>query len=192
MKKILALIVIVTFFLFGCQEADNPLVPLNNNETELTSLNQPNWIALPKSDNMSIESHFSSKRRIDGKRGGDVHIREEFIGGIHGKVKIDARIHFPRKAFWGRRDITLIIDSENGLTTFYPHMQFNRSAEYNLRIEGLDLSNVDPNNIDFVYQAENGAIEKVRYDKLKVDIARGIIEVRRARLNHFSRYGFVN
>jgi len=192
MKKILAFIVIGTLFLIGCQEAGNPIAPVSENETDLTSFNQPNWITLPKPDNMSIERHFSSKKKINGRRGGDVHLKAEYEGGVHGVVKIDARIQFPRKAFSGIQDITLIIDSENGLTTFYPHMKFNKSAVYDLKFDGLDLSNVDPDNIDFVYQSEDGTIEKVEYDKLKVDIKAGKIEIQKAKLNHFSRYGFVN
>ena len=192
MKKLIILLALATIFMFGCQEADNPLVPEINSIDSNQNIQQPNWITLPKSDNMSIEKNFASHRKINGKRGGEIRLKTEYEGGIHGKVKIDAKIKFPKKAFYGQTDIALLIDSQNGLTTFYPHMQFNRAAEYNLKIEGLDLSNVDPKNIDFVYQAPDGSIEKVKYDKIKVDIKKGYIEVQKAKLNHFSRYGFVN
>ncbi len=192
MKKVLTLIALVVFTLIGCQEADNPLSPVTDTNIQKYDDAQPNWITLPKSTNMSIEKNFSSKKNINGKIGGEVRVKAEYEGGIYGLVKIDARIQFPKNAFWSKKDITLSIDSQNGLTTFFPHMKFNKSAIYDLKIEGLDLRDVDVDNIDFVYQSPVGSIERVKYDKIKVDKSKGYIEVQKAHLNHFSRYGFVN
>ena len=191
MKKLLLTIAVAALFMFGCQDANNPIAP-NTNTVQYEQTSQPNWIILPKGENSTVEGYYSVHKKINGKKGGEIRLKTEYHGGVHGIVKIDAIIKFPKHFIVGTKDISLLLDSENGLTTFYPHMKFKKSAEYNLKIEGLDLSNINTDNIKFVYQNSNGNIEQVKYDKIKIDKSKGYIEVQKAKLNHFSRYGFVN
>jgi len=191
MKKILLTIAVAALFMFGCQDENSPISPTVSQLSQGTEITNPNWITLPKSKDMMIESGFSKIKSINGKKGGDIELKTEYSGGVTGKVKIHAKIHFPKNSFSGIKDISLMLDSQNGLTTFYPHMIFSKAAEYNLDIEGLDLSNTDKNNIDFVYQAPDGSIQKVKYDKIHIDLKKGKLEIVKAILPHFSRYGWL-
>lgn len=71
-------------------------------------------------------------------------------------------------------------------------MQFNIAVKYTLTISGLDLTGINSNTLDFVYVAQDGSITGVVYDSITMDAATGTLKVTNARLNHFSRYGFVN
>ena len=191
MKKLIMFFVVASFIFFGCKDENNPISPTVNQLSKGTEITNPNWITLPKSKNMMIESDFSKIKSIDGNKGGFIELKTEYSGGVTGKVKIHAKIHFPKKSFNGIKDISLMLDSQNGLTTFYPHMIFSKAAEYNLDIEGLDLSNTDKNNIDFVYQAPDGSIQKVKYKKIYIDLKKGELKIVKAILPHFSRYGWL-
>ena len=57
---------------------------------------------------------------------------------------------------------------------------------------GLDLSGVNPANVDFVYLNNDGTIEQIIYENLEVIVSQGCLRVSNAYLPHFSRYGFVN
>jgi hypothetical protein len=69
-------------------------------------------------------------------------------------------------------------------------MEFNQDVIYNAKFTGLNLTGIDPSSIDFVYQDESGAIEKIEYDALNIDVENGVLEIVNARIPHFSRYGF--
>ena len=65
-------------------------------------------------------------------------------------------------------------------------------VDYTIIYEGLDLTGINPEDVDFYYFSQNGALVKAEYDRLEVNIATGRLFVLDAKLPHFSRYGFVN
>ena len=71
-------------------------------------------------------------------------------------------------------------------------MQFNVPVDYTLTITGLDLTGVNPNTLDFVYIDVNGNMYSVQKEYVIMDLSNGMLKVKNAKLNHFSRYGFVN
>jgi hypothetical protein len=79
----------------------------------------------------------------------------------------------------------------NLLTTFGPHYTFNEPLEYTLELKGVDLTGIDPDSIDFVYQGEDGTVYQCEYKSIEVKLNEGKVKVEKAKLPHFSRYGFV-
>ena len=182
-------------FAIGCSEQTS----INSQDDTLNkvSAKEPNWISMPTvktATRMSVMSAplFQVNKDIDGKKGGRLNIDQRYPGGPFGEIKVKAELVFLSGAFEGTKYITMIIDTAYGLATFMPHAYFNKSAKYNAEIVGLDLTCVDPQNVGFVYQAEDGSYEYIDYAKVEVDLRIGKLKVRDAMLPHFSRYGFVN
>jgi len=191
MLRYMLLLAMLSLFVVGCSEESNMLAPVDNLNT-----NQPNWISLPNQQSatgMSIMSQpsFQESQLIDGKKGGTIKIDTKYKGGPNGEVKIKAELEFPKNAFEGRVYFTMNMSAENENATFLPHAVFNKPAKYNLEFKGLDLSGIDPDNVDFVYQAEDGSYEKIDREKIEINIKEGKVKVKDAELPHFSRYGFV-
>ena len=74
--------------------------------------------------------------------------------------------------------------------TFQPHGTiFAPDAILNIEAHGVDLSGVDPNEVDIYYDnQETGNWELMQCDDIIVDAASGTVRVVNARLPHFSRY----
>ncbi len=83
-------------------------------------------------------------------------------------------------------------DDEYCASTFQPGMSFSKSGIYNISYTGVDLSGVNPSTVRFVYLKNDGTLEYPEHEGITVDFSIGKIAVKNAKLNHFSRYGFVN
>ena len=192
MRRYIYLFTLLALFVVGCSEQSSMLAPDNKVNTT-----EPNWISLPNMNGesgMSVMSMpiFQAIKEIDGETGGKILINERYLGGPLGEVKVKAELGFPKDAFVGSKYITMILDTQFGLATFSPHAYFDKDAIYNVEFLGLDLTGVNPKNVGFVYQAEDGSYEYIDYSKIEVDLKNGKLKVRDAKLPHFSRYGFVN
>ena len=128
---------------------------------------------------------------IDGNVGGLLEIDYEYTGDDY-TVKIKAKLDIPVGAFSGTEEITMLLNNEDGTILFYPHMVFNEPLEFDLKYEGIDVSDIDSDSTDFIFQNYNGSIEQIDYRKIKVNYDKGYIHLEKAELHHFSRYGFVN
>ena len=82
------------------------------------------------------------------------------------------------------------IDDQTGVSTFNPHIIFNFPAVLNQTFSGLDLSGIDPNNIQLYYLDTDGSYEVMQYDQLIVDVETGTITVINGKIPHFSLYGY--
>jgi len=192
MKNLIKLFVVLSFLvMIGCAEDTNIVSPADS-MNEGVFVNKLNWIKLPAPDDASIENTYSITKLIKGKDGGKLEIRESYAGGIHGTVSIEARLIFPRGAFDGEKQITMTIDPEAGRAIFSPAGIFNKAAQYDLRLMGLDLTNINPDEVDFVYQNIDGTYEVIEKADVLVKVRDGKFQVKKAKLPHFSRFGFVN
>lgn len=177
----------------GCSDVSEYSNPVTSNK-----IDGINWMSLPlhehqTPDGISFQKvYFTIAKNIDGKNGGKLELKNEYPGGPFGKVKVDLELKFEDKSFDGERLISMTVQPEFGSAVFQPHGTFLRPAKYNAKFEGLDLSGVDPSNVRFVYLAEDGTYEFIPFEKIKVDIGKGKIQVEDALLPHFSRFGFVN
>jgi len=128
---------------------------------------------------------------IDGFYGGKIEINHSFETSVGDTITIWARVNFPPRSFNGVEEISMILNNEIGTVSFYPHMVFNIPAGFNLRYAGLDLSDIDPNSVDFIFQNYDGTTEQFNYEDIIVKVDEGVIRLLKGRLNHFSRYGWV-
>ena len=128
---------------------------------------------------------------IDGFNGGTIEIDNKFIIG-DATISIGAKLDIPFGAFTGIKEISMVLNNKIGTISFYPHIVFNEPAEFDLKYTGIDVSDINPDSIDFIFQNYNGSTEQINYRKIKVNSLRKEIHLEKAELNHFSRYGFVN
>ena len=184
-------ITVTTFLLFafiflGC--SDIPISPIEQDSPSYQ------LIKLPPKAGFFVETLYSVTEEIDGKKGGEIKLKEEYETEDGREVKIEMKIKFKKNSFEGKVDITLTADDEYAAVSFSPGMVFEESAELDLKFEGLDLEslNVEAGDYDFVFIADDGSTELVGYNALHINENKGKIWITKAELNHFSRYGFVN
>jgi hypothetical protein len=187
MKKYISIIVFLSLFVIGCSEQISINSPVND-----LNINEPNWIALPQAEGLSVNKEFSTSKWINSYYGGTLSEYESYYGGPFGRVTIDVDAYFPSYSFYGSKYITMIVDDQTCTATFSPHMVFNRSVVYNATFTGVDLTGIDPSKVKFAYLAEDGSLEFAANEGITVDKSRGKLVVKNAKIPHFSRYGFVN
>jgi hypothetical protein len=188
MKKLLTLVALVSLFFFGCdQESDlsSPSVDSPAQQFKLISIPAP-------VGGMSVEALFTKYHKIDGDDGGRFTAYFGYEGGMFGYVKVRSILTFEEDSFEEVKVISQTLDTEYAAMKFGPSMQFEEIVRLDLVMKGLDLSNVNPETLDFVYLNNDGSIEHIKYDSLTIDVSSGTIELSNAVLTHFSRYGFVN
>ena len=191
MKKInmfsLALVFLLSLlFSFACQEGTSLVAPDNTS----VSSEEPNWISLPAPNDTRLQKTFTVTELITKQSGGELSLRESYVGGPHGEVEVFATIRFAPNALPEDTQVTMSLDDETGVLSFTPSMSFNRDAALTIVLGGIDLSGVSENDIDFKYYDANGQYVSVDYNKLSIDIDDGGLGVLKVDIPHFSRYGF--
>ncbi|MBT8378908.1 MAG: hypothetical protein KJN64_06745 [Ignavibacteria bacterium] len=188
MKSFYLICFATLLFFAGCDNGSELLTNVQDAQLE-----KPNWISLPDIGGMHIENSFTVTKRINGTQGGSLTMNESYAGGPFGNVTIDAELIFERGAFPGNKYISMTNDDLECTVTLEPSFdKFNDLVTYSVTYTGIDLTNIDPNNVKFAYIASNNALKYAQYDELNVDLSNGTIQVINALIPHFSRYGFVN
>jgi len=129
---------------------------------------------------------------IDGQSGGEIEFDYEFVTSEGNTISIWAKLNIPNGAFDGVEEIWMIVNNEFGTISFYPHIVFNEPADFDATYTGIDLSGINPNSVDFIFQNYDGSPEQITYDEITTMISEGKLELIKAKIPHFSRYGFVN
>lgn len=186
MKKYLMILSLLGFYFAGCSE-----------ETLVSSeptVNQNNYklIELPAAKGLKTNTVYTVSKEISGYNGGSLSIGDSYVGGSYGKVTKNITLTFPAGAYSGTKNITMTVDDYYCTADFSPSMSFLKSATVNATYTGIDLTGINVSTIKFVYLRDDGAYENLAYDGITVDYATGTISVKNVKINHFSRYGFVN
>ena len=182
MKHLILALFLVGIFLAGCSDLNNSTVPVGTQSTVQK-------IKMPAPSSLSVETVFSVSERIVGNIGGDVEL-EGFYSTSTGEVTIEASLDVPTGAYDGAKVLSIVNEGQFVEVDLSPTMVFDAPVLLTIRMEGLDLSDVNPAQVNFLYFADDGSTEAVTYDNLIVDVENGILAVVNAQLNHFSRYGF--
>jgi hypothetical protein len=185
MKQLISFLFIALLLILGCEQVTDVNTPPEQ------ILNKQ-LISLPMPTDLSVEDIHTEYKDIDGAMGGWFTEDFTYQGGPNGNVYFHSTLHFYANAFTGTKTISQTFDTETAALTFGPSMQFNVPVDYTLTITGLDLTGVNPNTLDFVYIDANGNMYAVQKDYVYMDANIGLLKVKNAKLNHFSRYGFVN
>ncbi len=186
MNKTTKLLLIPILFLFGCEQG----IDISNPPPETG--HQYKLIKLPRPKNLSVEDLHTESKDINGDYGGWFSEGFSYYGGPSGTVSFLSTLHFYAGSFSGTETITQTFNTETAAITFGPSMQFNVPVYYTLTITGLDLTGVDPTTLDFVFIDANGNMYPCEKESVTMDASTGMLKVKNAHLNHFSRYGFVN
>lgn len=181
MKKILLLIIPVILILAGCSQSIlEPTSPVSEIQKSI--------ITLPPNNSLQIENEYSVSEDIDGSKGGIVKMNESYYSES-GKVSIRAKLKISKDSFTGTETIGYDVYSSDGSIVFFPGMTFARDLVFDIKFTGLDLSNIqDPDEIHFLYVDSENNTYPVQYSSMNVDLGKGILEVKGAVINHFSRY----
>jgi hypothetical protein len=145
---------------------------------------------LPVSE--SLKKDVSVSKWIYGDQESLLEINTGYAGGPFGWISITANARFQRYSFTGSRYVTMSINDQFGAATFSPSCTFSSPVIYNLTIVGVDLSNVNPATVKFVYMDPDGNYYQAKYQSIIVDKQGGRLGVINAELPHFSRWGFLN
>lgn len=184
MIKYLALLLIGGMVFIGCDPDSISVSP----NTDLVESAEPNWIDLPKSIT-SLSKSFTTGGLILYDRGGEIVINESYETN-NGLVSVYAKLYFPPGTINEDTFITMEVDDETGVISFEPSMQFNNPAQLFVRFSGVDLSGVNPENVDFAYLAEDGNYQSMNYNNLLVKIDKETLQLVQGDVPHFSRFGF--
>ncbi len=182
MKHLIFTLFLAGIFFAGCSDFNSSNVPANSQSTVQK-------VKMPSPKNLSIETVFTVSKNIVGNIGGEL-LLDGAYASTSGTVTIDAELNVPGGAYKGSKVLAISNVGEYVEVSLNPSMQFDSPVLLSVRMEGLDLSDVSPEQIQFLYFADDGSTEPVVYDQLIVDVQNGILEVQNAQLNHFSRYGF--
>jgi hypothetical protein len=188
MKYLLTLSLASLILFFGCEKFSEPASPESTTPTKQLTL-----ISIPEpAGGLSVEALLTKYQKVDGDDGGYFQASFAYEGGPFGKVYCSSVLVFSPGAFNGVTEIQKTLDSETAVMTFGPSMQFDIPVTFSLKIAGLDLSSINQETLDFVYIAPDGTYQNCEYAYVYMDVDSGTLVVRNAKLNHFSRYGFVN
>lgn len=185
MKQLISFLLVILLVTSGCEQVTDVNPPPQQ------ILNKQ-LISLPLPSGMLIEDLHTEYKEINGAYGGWFSEDFSYDGGPNGNVNFHSTLHFYSGSFYGTQNIMQQFNTETAALIFGPSMQFNVPVEYTLTITGLDLTGVNPNTLDFVYIDANGNMFYVEKDYVYMDSNIGLLKVKNAKLNHFSRYGFVN
>lgn len=185
MKYITSFLLVILISLLGCDQVTEITAP-----QERVLNKQLIQLAEPKG--MGVEEEHTEYKDINGYYGGWFSEIFNYQGGMNGTINITSTLHFNYYSFYGTKTISQTFDTETAAITFGPSMQFNNPVDYTLTITGADLSGINPATLDFVYIDASGNMYTVEKDYVTMDVSTGLLKVKNAKLNHFSRYGFVN
>lgn len=182
MKKLLYTLLILTFTFIGCSESGSILAP-----QEIKT--EKRFLELPKAEKLSIESQFTTEKRITGNLGGEVSLFGQYLSQ-NGEVSVSVLANFPQRSFLGNKNITITANTNEAVVDFGPSMNFLIPITVNITFTGINLNNLNINEINFYYIDENGNFELVENQGIVVNISTGTVTVVNAKISHFSRYGF--
>jgi hypothetical protein len=183
MKNLTFLLLAFGLILFGCSEYSNLI---NSNPAQEAAKQR---IALPAPVNLSVETVLYDEADVDGAAGGELEVVGTYQS-VDGDVTVSVELLVPPGAFEGYRVITLLHEGLFVDVELSPAMTFDTPVFLNATMTGVNLDEIDPLDIDFVYFAPDGSTEPVQYDSMVVDVENGVLSVTNAQLNHFSRYGW--
>jgi hypothetical protein len=177
MKKLFLLFVLVGITFLSCSENQDFNIVSSNSDTD-----------------HSFSGQLYAAKLINGEIGDELTLNETYIDSSGREIHIYARLRVLENSFPGNENITMIPNIEDLSIQLSPEMTFNREVRLDLIFTGIDLEKFGytaTGTYDFAFFADNGDIELIESDKSQVNIPQKKISVQNAKLNHFSRYGWI-
>lgn len=198
MKVALSGFLLITLFFFSCDSntffpTESPDYLTHNPDDaslyKLTGFEQ--LITLPPKSALYKDSIFSVSQTINGEDGGNITLEKYYVSASGDSIAIHANLIIQKHSFVGTEMITMTVDSEYAALQFYPEMVFLKPLRLFQKFSGLNLQGIPTGTIDFVYVTDEGNIVPVEKGKVQVVKPQGVVRVMNAKLEHFSRYGWI-
>jgi len=180
------ILMVIGFYFAGC--SDESVVSPNTASMQSDHM----LIKFPLLTDSLINRIYSDTKQITGCQGGFLSLQGRYSGNPYGIVTVNATLEFTAGSFSGTKNMTMTADGGLCTSSFLPGMSFSKPGIYNITYTGVDLSGINPSTVRFVYLKTDGTLDYPSHEGIIVDQSTGTIQVINARLNHFSRYGFVN
>ena len=191
---IVTLLIISGLLFISCDSSIDPLLP--NDESGITNLQKLDSyiylpIELPQRSPSFKDSVYSISVEIDGSVGGRIDYENYYLNTEGDSVSFYFNLFIPQNSFQGIRTITATFDSIYAAIHFTPSMVFDSTLHLFHGYKGLDLTGMQTGTIDFVYTSDDGTVELISKNGTQVIVPQGIVRVMNAKLEHFSRYGWI-
>lgn len=183
-KSLLLAFTLFSVIYFGCSDSITNVNPVSK------SSSNSSWIKLSSDNSLSNEGSVSKSEKIFGFRGGELTLFGSLSRSWYNRVYVYAKLSVPSGAFKGAKTLTMEV-GDDAAVDFYPSMEFDSPLSLDLTFVGVDLRGIDPSKVNFYYIAVDGSLQLAPNDGITVDVARGILSVKNAKIPHFSRYGFI-
>jgi len=185
MRTTLTTLLLSAFLLVGCAD-DSTFI--TSPETQISQLStSPNWIMLPAdiSQGFSVETVYSTEKIIRGSAGGmiilDVTIPRP--NNPLGDFAVHAKVNVQKNSFPDNesRTFTVSLDPEYCILNITPSPNtLDKQLIVDLFVEGVDVSQVNPDNFGFIFVGDNSEIMDTESDILQLNVEENWFKVRNA------------
>ncbi len=205
MKTTLTTLLLSAFLLVGCMgdssDLTSPNVQINQQSIS------PNWVKLPNDlgQGFSVETEYSAQKLIKGELGGVINLLVKIKRPDHefGDFEMEVKVKVEKHSFPDNEErlFTIIMDPNNAYLNILPSPNtLLKHIKVDWEIEGIDVSNIDPNTFDFLYVGDNNEVLETSKEEITVDYSKNKIKVKGAIIYPTtnedtpggSRYGFVH
>ena len=191
MKKVLVLLVVASLSFWGCSENSSITEPndvqsnqsfLKINNSDVSELSIEAKSALGSDGVNTLNKSFLPIEVIQtiSAEGGEIR----FLLADN-QVYATGKLEIAKKSFSVDTPVTIAMVSTEAALDFFPNVDFKKSAELTVGFIGVDVKVGD--DVDFVYMDGD---EEVSVKNKKIIVGNGWVVVVKARLDHFSRFGF--
>lgn len=189
MKRLIFISAILSVLFFGCSNpVEHSLDPISS-ETTTIHKSYDDESANP----VTLPYELYVEKIINGAQGGSLVLQGEYINAYGDRVTVYSKLSIPSNAFFGLKVISMRTDRYNPVLIFEPGSYFNSLLSLDVKFVGMELQRygLRTGKTDFVYIAPNQSVEVIKNDGLSIDLVEKKAEVKGAKLQHFSRYGFI-
>lgn len=136
-----------------------------------------------------MKQKISQSLIVNGDKGGKIFIKHLFKNKRNKILKLDAVLTIPDNAYSGDLTFDIIFDLETLGVELYPSpfCKFDKPVILDLKFMNADLNKFELKEFNFDYL--DGDSEHLKFDKLKYDFEKGLLEITGVEIPHFSRYG---
>jgi hypothetical protein len=202
-NKVKRLLSIATMFLMisvGCTNQENSItgpavteVDQDAKTSKTLSTLDVEFLRTPK--NVIATKFVTISKSINGVLGGMLSLNQDVYNTERNLVHVNANFQIPTGAFVGIQSIIMTVDVDNGSISFFPHMSFLNTCKLDYELQNMNLTNLEftpsDKNAEFVYFNDNGKIDSIENLGVSLNYNSGYLSVNKAKIDHFSRYGFI-
>ncbi|MBK7105022.1 MAG: hypothetical protein IPH62_07050 [Ignavibacteriae bacterium] len=190
MKKTLLLISLIMLTFIACNDDNSIVNPSTNSYSENLSLAKiVGDTTIETVDTTFFKEKHSQSLSVNGEKGGKIFVKHMFKNKRNKILKLDAVLTIPDSAYKGDLTFDIIFDLETLGAELYPSpFTFDKPVILDLKFMNADLKEFELKDLTFDYL--DGEPENLKYDNIKFDLEKGLLEITGAQIPHFSRYGW--